>query len=626
MAGNVENWVTYKDSPARYNCQCYGQWLKLFERFKARIKENIQLANNYSQDLHDRKNDESLSRACLFIPLISPAIWSRVGYMLNLIFAVKEPIEVLPVEPNDTSMQMARNVKTLIHKYLQKDQFRLTCLDMKLAQEQYPISFIKVAEYEEEKKVLEIQDEKMEEYPQADIKLGKKKVWKTVKGQWRPTCVLWTQESVFYDTSLSKWNQKQFVGTVTPLTLGELVSRRKTMSYDVKDETGKSLTDSEFVKLIKEKGEKWTTQDDFNEEVQSSMAGETKEGTEWGTKYKVLENYHKVEDGDGNVMRKITTSTGDVTLWDRDYPYEKLDIPDPFVPVIGYPVLNRVEGISTADQMKHLQHAVNDFFNIIIDAGKYGLFPPRLRDSAYRIDSVQKTTPGAEWIVNVPPGGNLNDGIKQLFTITPPGTEFFAIINVLRELAEITGGAPQDILSGPASSPDETATKTTARVKGMNTRLTGINILQDVEILKRIAQIMWIMTLERLPYDKTYNVGEEQEFGIDDINGDFEFDVPHLSGLAEREAKIQKLQELLLSLKGTPFWNHPAMIPVIYLILKKLAEYSLLEEFAEIFPEELVAQIQAMPIGMGAPGEGIPTAGGSPMQALSGLITGGGMQ
>ena len=595
MADDKEKWITYKDDPAGYNKQCYSQWVKLWERFRERNKENVQLANNYSQDLHDRKNDERLSRACLFIPLISPAMWSRIGYMLNLTFAVKEPIEVLPVEEGEAPLKTAKNIKTLIHKYLQKDKFRLTCLEMKMAQELLPISFIKVAELEESKKVLTIETPTMDkEYPQADVKTSPKKVWKSVKGQWRPTCILFTQDAVFYDPAPSKWSEKQFVGTITPLTLGELAGRFDTFGYEpMKEEDGKQvpMTKEEFIQAIKEKGAKWTTGDDWNEEVQTSMGGESKEGTSWGTKYKVLENYHKVEDEDGNISRKITTSTGNLVIWDRDYPYEKLDIPDPFVPVIGYPVLNQVEGMTTADMMKHLQHAVNDFFNIIIDAGKYGIFPPKLRDSQANIVSKQITAPGVEWVVDVPPGKTLDQCVKQLFTITPVGKEFFEIIGVLRELAEIVGGAPMDILSAGVSNPNETATKTVERTKGMNSRLSGINILQDVEIYKRIAYIMWVMTLERLGVDQTYPVEKNVSFGINDLNGEFEFDVPHLSGMAERDLKVKKLQDLLTILQGTPFWAHPAMVPVIYGIIEKISEYSLLTEFSEIFPVEMVSYL-----------------------------------
>lgn len=609
MSDNQEKWVTYRDDPAGYNKQCYSQWLKLWERFKERNKENIQLANNYSQDLHDRKNDERLSRACLFIPLISPAMWSRIGYMLNLTFAVKEPIEVLPTDEGETFLQIAKNIKTLIHKYLQKDKFKLTCLEMKMAQELLPISFIKVAEFEESKKILEIEEPEMKEYPQAEVKLPKKKVWKSVKGQWRPTCILFTQDAVFYDPAPSRWFEKQFVGTVTSLTLGELVSRYDTKMYEPKKEDQSPMTKEEYIQAIKEKGEKWAIADDWNEEVQTSMAGESKEGTSWGTKYKVLENYHKVEDEEGNISRKITTSTGNLVLWDRDYPYEKLDIPDPFVPIIGYPVLNQVEGITTADMMKHLQHATNDFFNIIIDAGKYGIFPPRMRDSQCNVVSKQITAPGVEWVIDVPTGKTLEQCIRQLFTITPVGREFFEIIGVLRELAEIAGGAPMDILSAGISNPEETATKTVERTKGMNSRLSGINILQDVEIYKRIAYIMWIMTLERLSVDQKYPIGKGIEFGIGDLNGEFEFDVPHLSGMAERDLKVKKLQDLLLILKGTPFWSHPAMVPVIYGILEKISEYSLLSEFKEIFPVKLVKDLST-PIAPAGPEGGGPGAGG----------------
>jgi len=493
---------------------------------------------------------------------------------------------------------------------------------MKIAQETVPISFLKVSEFEDEEKVLQIKDEKkpLESDPHYKTELGKFKHWETEKGEWRPGVTLHTQEAVFYDPDPAKWKDKTFVGTITPLTFGELVTRKTTMKYKFDNE------------VLKKDGEKWA--DEFTDELRSATARETKTSAKGQKKYKVIENYHKVEDEDGKTMMKITTTCGDVELLDRDFPYEKLTNTDLFIPVIGYPILNQVEGNTTTDLLKHLQHAINDFFNITIDAGKYGLFPPRLRDSRARIINRQITGPGVEWEVDMQGGRDLtlDKAIKQMFTVTPMSKDFFAMVDVLREIAEIVSGTPEDILMGAPTDPQEKATKTKFRAQGASARLAGINLLMDVGIMKKLAYVMWVMTLERLPYGDTYEIerteGEPVELNIDAINGRLDFDVPHLSGMAEREIKVARLKELLVSLNELGLFAFPAMLPVLYILLKKIADASLIPNFEEIFPPDIIPQIQesmkmqAMQGGKGGAGEGGGMAG--PLETAQTLMGGGG--
>ncbi len=573
--------VAYKDNPASYNKQCYSEWKAFFDSlYQKRITENYQLANNYSQDLVDRKNDERLSRACLFIPIVNPAILSRSAYMTNTVFSVDQPIQAIPQE--NTSPEIAEKVTLLIHHYLEEDKFKLTFLNLKLAEEIYPISFLKISELEEEGKVLEIKEEYYTPtvVPPVQTELGRYKHWVTKRKKWRPTITLWTQDSVFYDPSPAEWNQKTYVGTISYLTLPELIARKESMGYEFD------------VKTLEAKGEK-VKEEDFQNTLRSSV-GESKL-TEGSVQYKVLENFHIVVSDDGTIEKRITTTTGDITLLDRPFPYEKLNITDLFIPAIGYPMLNQVEGNTTVDLMKYLQHGINDFFNITIDAAKYALFPPRIRDSRVDIINKEIIAPGVVWIADLKNSGlDINNAEKQLFNITPVGSEFFTLVNVLRELAEIVGGAPHDILMGASSTPSEKATKTQYRAKGISSRLAGINFLMDAELLKRLGYVLWTITLEKLNLEETIQLPREKgivEVTLEDINGNLKFDVPHLTGIADREIKIARLEKLLVRL--TPLFQHPAMLPVFYRILRKIAEAELITDFDEMFPEEIITQMQS---------------------------------
>jgi len=220
----------------------------------------------------------------------------------------------------------------------------------------------------------------------------------------------------------------------------------------------------------------------------------------------------------------------------------------------------------------------------------------------------------------MPFGSKITDAIKQLFEVSPTGKDFFALVNVLFERAEIVGRAPLDILLGAETNPEEKATKTNLRAQGSTNQMAGLSIMQDVEILKKLAWVIWTMTLERLPYDQKYKIGKK-EVVVQDLNVEVEFDVPHLSGLAERQVRIEKLDKLLVILSKMPFFGHPAMVPVLYEILKRKAKSEMIEDFEEIFPVSLVTDL-TMPMSQEG---GIPGVG-NPLDMLKTMASQGAMQ
>jgi hypothetical protein len=148
--------------------------------------------------------------------------------------------------------------------------------------------------------------------------------------------------------------------------------------------------------------------------------------------------------------------------------------------------------------------------------------------------------------------------------------------------------------------------------------------MQDVEILKQLAYVIWVMTLERFQYGQKYELGGA-EFDLEGLMGDPEFDVPHLSGTAEREFRTAQLDKLLMILSKMPFWGSPALLPVLYKILQEKAKSEMITDFDELFPLQIVQQIQASvspPQGGTSPGMG----GESPADMINNLIASGGMK
>ena len=618
MADTTEKkWVDYKDDPAGYNIQCVEEWRKWFDKFSSRIEENTGLVNNYSQELADRKEDETFSRSALFVPVINPAVYARAANLSKLVWSVKEPIRAIP--QSGTPQQIANNVNDLVDDVLTRDDFQMTYIEQKLAQEQYPIAFLKVCEYEETEKRLELKPDYSYGIEDERFLLGIDKVWEEKKKGLRPTVELFTQEDVFYDPNASKWDEVRYIGTISYLTLGELVSRKKSMGYKFE------------ISELKQKGKLiGETVEKFRERIATVSAEETKEDIASPNKYEVIENFHIVESPEGKIYSQLTVSCGILKLKDVPYPYEKLKIPDPFIRLIGYPVLKRIEGNTTTDFMKHIQHALNDSFNLKMDYEKYNLFPPVIKDHRITIVNDMEIAPGAVWDAMVPADGvtTVQSGFKQLYNVSPTGKDFFVLVNMLREIAEVVGNS-QESLTGATTDPEEKATKTKLRAQAAGTRLTGISLLIDVQVLKNLGRIIWTMVLERLGVGEKYKIdqGFDQEgnpitleLGLDDLNGDLVFDVPHLSGLAERETKIEKLQKLFAIIAGLGI-AHPLMLKVIYGFLSKFAELDLVkEEFDEIFPPQVIDMImqpQPMMPGAGGGAPQPPTGGMVPTQLLN---------
>jgi hypothetical protein len=583
-----EKEITYQQDKAAFVKKCFADWQGWFKQFEARIKENVQLANNYSEVLARRKA-QKIKKASFFFPMISPTLLARAAYQKQMIFQIPEPIKVKPKK--NTGIDKAENVQKLVHNFFKHDELKdRLWLEMKLMQEQFPIGFLKISEHIEEETGLSIQEATSSEIVEGtEIPTGREKRFEVMRKEWRPRADLLFPHQVFYDPSPSTWEAKSYIGTVTGLTTQEIFERKANGRYT------ESFTKTE----LDEKGEHMEGYD-FLDSIYMSMGDasfQSKKGVV-STLWKVKEMFHVVPEEKGEEIEyrtKITTVCGDLVLRDDDWVYEKLKPHDLFIPVVGYPVLGRLEGASTTDMMKYLQHVVNDIFNITLDVARYGLFPPRLRDSRCTILNERIIDAGIEWeidMTSMPPGASIRDVTMQMFDITPTNKDFFALLNVLLERAEIISSSPTDILMGTSTDPTEKATKTERRWQAVNTRMQGISLLNDAWILRKLAYAFWCMTLEKLQVGEEGGEKIEIEdldagFSLEDINGLFAFSVPHIEGLSQREADATKMQNLLVTLGAMPFAKDPSMFPVIYKIFYKLCELQMIPGLKELLPPEL---------------------------------------
>ncbi|MFZ5559820.1 MAG: hypothetical protein ACOZAL_03435 [Patescibacteria group bacterium] len=582
----------YKQNPAEYQEECYNAWERYFKTFENRITENWQLFNNYSEELAGRKgiqdeSEEEFQHSCLFIPLVNPSVMSRVAYRKQLTFSVPKPLQAKALILGDQDSEInAPKVSSLINHQFYLNQLPNLWLYFLIAQETFPLVFLKVSEFDRTTKVLEL-GTKMAKINGANIPLIESKRFTPKVQGWFPNISMWTMDSVFYDPYAYPFKTMPYIGTITPYTLSEIIANPK-WKADPK-------------KIVAE-GTKFDEKE-FRNILRTSASQESKEGSSKTVRYKILEGFHKIEKEDGTIVRKIVTSCGKLVLWERDYPYESMDIPDPFIPAVCYPLVNQIEGISTVDNLKYIQHGINGQINDLMDSSLYGNFSPTIWDDRAKIISQKKIFPGAQWFAKMDAVGlqglTVKDMFAKLYDIAPMSQQSLALINFLMERAEIAGKSPQDILSGVMSNPQEKATKTQARISAASTQISGLNISQDVEIFKELGRIMLSMTQERLGISESYPISKEQlNLGLQDLVGEFEFDVPHLSGLAEKEQKIAILKEFYALVSQDSLFQNPIGQKIKYEILKELAILAPLSEveIEKFLPENLVeiAQNQQM--------------------------------
>ena len=606
MADEEVVFKTYEEDPAQFNNWCYDQWEDYFQDFKPRNTENWQLYNNYSEDLVKRQKNKTLSRSCLFIPLLNSAINSRVAHKTQLITAVENLIKVFP-KPG-TSRETADNIEQFVNDLLKKAEFRSLVPRYALAQEIWPVCFVALSEDYEEGLELGLVEKFLRVYGVENIPLPAEKEWKQSQRKWKVKIDILLQHQVFYDVNASSWDNKQYAGTVSFLTLSELRDRIETHDYKFDEEK------------LKQEGQKVDV-DEFGEELKTEIGAETKQQHDGIQRYRVLENWAiipkpKDEDSktEGTVLRKRITSTGKVKLRETDFPYTKLDIP--LIPVSCYPNINQLEGISTADNGKHIQHAINDAFNIAYDSAKYGTFPPRLKDDRVTILNEEIITPGAEWDVNMGKlPGKPTDYIQPMFQPNPAGKDYFVLFDVLRGILEQIINAPGDVMQASPTDVEEKATKTKLRAAGASTRLMG-NILSDVEVFKKMAFMIWAMGLESLEPEDKYQVelGYDENgdpiartLTVQDLIGDVYFDVPHLAGLMDKEAKAAELLNFYALVAQEPFFDprFPPTLKARYEMLKRIAEAKAIPDFDKILPPGIVEQLtQFMVPAMSQPAGG----------------------
>lgn len=565
---------------------CYNDWDAWFnqEGYGDKIKENTQLFHGYSEDLAARKADKSLSRSSLFTPMVGPAVYAVAAHITQLTFAVDELL--VPKAVRGTPPEKAENVKDYLKDALNRNDFKVLFLHSAIARGLYPISFWSVSETQEEEVVAEKEEELYGGlFPGIGTSPDYSKQWGFQTKQWRPQIELRTQEEVFYDPWPTDWKNTQYNGLVMGLTKAEI----------------KELYDNVNMGELEKDGEK----------LQIPLGKRKEEGTQETEKAGKIERFKvkklriKFEDEKGKLIKKIFTTCGKIKLKEEDWPYEKLDIPDVLIPLIGQPVVNRFEGTCTADLLKYPQHAVNHLINGAIDSFNYGLFSPQIWDSRVTLLNEMKIGPGTNLKVRFDDNTlNVNNCVKQLFDVSPVDEKYLALANMLIERANITANVPQDILLGGETDPREKATKTQMRAKGASTRIAGIDILMLVQALSRLSYTLWCMLYEELELGDVYRIesagdtGEASELTFDDIDGHFEFTVPHLSGYGDRERRATKLKEYYGAYGRDPILQHPQ---IRYNLMKEIAKAEDVPDFDKIFPPEIVEQIGIKPEGTEQP-------------------------
>jgi hypothetical protein len=258
-----------------------------------------------------------------------------------------------------------------------------------------------------------------------------------------------------------------------------------------------------------------------------------------------------------------------------------------------YPSNNVVEGQSTTDLLKHLQHAYNDSFNMAYDATNYGIFPPILKDAGVNILNEMNVGPGVVWDVEMGARvGKPTDYIGQMYQVSPMGKDFYILGTTIKAIADEVSGAHTDVMLGGATEKDEKATKTTLRAQGAITRLESVNIRSEVESIKRLAFLIWAVAIEGLAAGEEYELGIEtgrgeiQKLTLDGINGRFEFAIPHLEGLAARQAEAEKLLAFWQIVANEVFFSPQTKVGLgaRYNYLKTLAENMEIQKVEELFP------------------------------------------
>lgn len=525
----------YKDiekDPLNYIRECYREGERRVDDLKEYNETNRLLYEGIDEDLEDRANDKKVKRSALLVPLLKPAIDTRVAEVLTRVDDRELPVTVRPsgMKPTQDEWIRCQGIERALNIQLRDaGYFPAGFGEHVLGAEIYRTpSVVKVGWMETKQKVARTIQPSPAQYITSVLRTGripKSRVEFHDEYNGGKPFVEWLWPDEFlYQPNKSKFEDCEYAIHRIWLSPDELLYRAKMLDYDIEE-----------VKRYCENNKGGFGENDAMADEIEDRRGTGFERSRRDGKIMLTENYCALIDEDGDeVVKLIVALDNKAVIQNKRSPYKGIRFP--FVPLIANPLPGTLEGLSSMDLGAPLQTIYNEMFNSYLDGISYRLFPILLKAAGVSFNGKPTISPGAMWEITDMEG--VAPLIRDLPTLPDLPSLMEAIAGKLRDSLNA-----HDISQGFQTQQYEKAASTKLRAMGAATRATPTH--------KRYAKAAVEVAKMVIALNQQYAPN-----GVDWVQ-DVILDVPSLTNVNDPEQEKQDTIMLISQMQASPLYQNP---------------------------------------------------------------------
>lgn len=516
--------LTFDSNPVEFLKQIYDEAEKRNDTLKKDNEDNALFYQGIDKDLQDRAEDKNVARSSIFIPLLKPAIDTRIADPVTRLHERKHPVTLLPTdETADTAeREHIGNLEARLDRQFREcgyfpDGF---ATHLQGAEIYRTPSAVKVGWTKAPEKRAVVKERKI-----LGLTLSRKVVFETVEVG-RPYVEWLFPDEFLYQPNRSRFEDTDYVIHRMWKTPDQLRQMAREFGYD-RRKVERAIEESPT-------GDEGTS---------SSMRDSTEadKGVPFENAYRddkilVTENYvcTYAESGEEVIKRATMVANQYIVKVEKSFK----GIRFPFVLITANKLPGQLEGLSSIDMGRGHQKLFNELINTHIDGITYRMFPPLLRKTGVNFTKPPRLGLARQWeLPDITP-----EAIRPLIENPGQAPDLIPMAdNVAANLRNILGA--EDINQGTQANPYEKATSTKLRASYSARRASPINKRYGLAIIE-IAKMF---------------IALNQQYAEDGADWvvDVDIDVPSLTAITDPETEKQDWLMLLTTATQNPLYATP---------------------------------------------------------------------
>ena len=521
--------LSFQDDRETYLLAIYEEANKRNEKLQPVNEKNRLFYEGIDKFIEERATDPNVVRSAIFIPLLKPAIDTRVADPVTRLHERKRPVTLTPqnaVADTQEREHISKLEATLDRQLKESGYFPDGFAEHIQAAEIYRTpSAVKVGWRKVFQKKAVIRSEPMKLWGMSLPILKRKKVSFESVEVGRPYVEWLFPDEFLYQPNRSRFDDTDYCIHRMWKTEKQIQAMADEFDYD-KGKVNRAIEEA-------------PSGDDGS---QTSMRDtvEQEKGTAFDAGYKedkilVCEFYFCSYNGTEEIIKRVTMVANKYIVKTEN---SFKGVRFPFVLVTANPLPGTLEGLSSVDIGLPHQRLYNELANAHIDGITYRMFPPLLRRSGVNFTKPPRLGLGRQWeLPDIKP-----DAIRPLIENPGQAPDLLPAMQVVAgSLRNILGA--EDINQGTQANPYEKATSTKLRATYAARRASPINKRYGLAIIE-IAKMF---------------IALNQQYADDGADWvvDVDIDVPSLTAITDPETEKQDWLMILSTASAHPLYATP---------------------------------------------------------------------